>query len=613
MTVVNRIKFTSTSETSSLYIKCSGGAYLNSCTEHQEIVFTQNSVLSFNTYFNSFFEKFYAKYTQISSLYYLLTLEGNFQIALYREYAHQETRELIHTESFDKCQLSEPVKISLPDSWQSEDAGRVYLEITCLGEHGLFTEGVIATDQPKSKEVSLGIVICTFKKETYVKNTVNTILKDSLLQSKNFKVFVVDNGSTLKKDEFDSRKVQLIPNRNLGGAGGFTRGLIQALHENYTHFLLMDDDVELDSESIYRLFPLYEYATQDFAISGAMLDLYKKCIVHEAGGLSGVNLGTNKSSVASPFGHISLKHNINLEKNSINLFLSEESPDYGAFWFFSFPKQIVEKIGLPMPYFIRGDDMEFGLRIKKIIGNSIIAFPGIAIWHEPFYTKNHTWVTYYIIRNQLVTHSLHSSLQYLEAVNFITRILLHKLFIFDYNSAEMVIKGFEDYIKGPKIIKNSDPENLHKNIVELSKKYKNQTIESGDNQIYKQPKQQKNNVNFYQQLFRLLTLNGHLYPNSLISNQDALLWIGSDYTDRWDKAFAKQRVIIVREGNNSIEKNELSHATGIRVFMRWLQTIIKSYLKWHFIQAEWRSSFQDLTSIEFWQEYLKLNETKLHS
>lgn len=55
----------------------------------------------------------------------------------------------------------------------------------------------------------------------------------------------------------------------------------------------------------------------------------------------------------------------------------------------------------------------------------------------------------------------------------------------------MVIKGFEDYIKGPKIIKNSDPENLHKNIVELSKKYKNQTIEYGDNQVYKQPKNKK--------------------------------------------------------------------------------------------------------------------------
>jgi len=49
--------------------------------------------------------------------------------------------------------------------------------------------------------------------------------------------------------------VQLIPNKNVGGSGGFARGLVEALQENtYSHFLFMDDDIELDSESIYRLF-----------------------------------------------------------------------------------------------------------------------------------------------------------------------------------------------------------------------------------------------------------------------------------------------------------------------------------------------------------------------
>jgi len=53
--------------------------------------------------------------------------------------------------------------------------------------------------------------------------------------------------------------VQLIPNKNVGGSGGFARGLVEALQE-YLPILFMDDDIELDSESIYRLFSLYEYA-----------------------------------------------------------------------------------------------------------------------------------------------------------------------------------------------------------------------------------------------------------------------------------------------------------------------------------------------------------------
>jgi len=47
----------------------------------------------------------------------------------------------------------------------------------------------------------------------------------------------------------------------------------------------MDDDIELDSESIYRLFSLYEYAKDDFAVAGSMLDLYKKNVLYQAGAL----------------------------------------------------------------------------------------------------------------------------------------------------------------------------------------------------------------------------------------------------------------------------------------------------------------------------------------
>jgi galactofuranosylgalactofuranosylrhamnosyl-N-acetylglucosaminyl-diphospho-decaprenol beta-1,5/1,6-galactofuranosyltransferase len=38
----------------------------------------------------------------------------------------------------------------------------------------------------------------------------------------------------------------------------------------------------------------------------------------------------------------------------------------------------------------------------------------------------------------------------------------------------MVIKSFEDYIKGPDFIKKSEPEVLHLSILKLSKSYNNQ-------------------------------------------------------------------------------------------------------------------------------------------
>jgi hypothetical protein len=44
------------------------------------------------------------------------------------------------------------------------------------------------------------------------------------------------------------------------------------------------------------------------------------------------------------------------------------------------------------------------------------------------------------------------TLGYIEAVKLLTKELLYKLLVFDYNSAEMIINGVEDYLQGPRFI-----------------------------------------------------------------------------------------------------------------------------------------------------------------
>jgi galactofuranosylgalactofuranosylrhamnosyl-N-acetylglucosaminyl-diphospho-decaprenol beta-1,5/1,6-galactofuranosyltransferase len=214
----------------------------------------------------------------------LLKLEGDFKVSVYREVNGENNREIISEQNFSKCQFSDPVKILPINLLQNENAGRIYFEITCSSGQGTFKEAWIATDENKAREVSLGIVICTFKKEDYIKNTLTTIFQDKLLQTHDFKIFVVDNGRTLDEANFRYPKLKLVPNINAGGSGGFTRGLVEALEDNvYSHFLLMDDDIELESQCIYRLFSLYEYANVDFAVAGGLLNLQKKHMLYEAG------------------------------------------------------------------------------------------------------------------------------------------------------------------------------------------------------------------------------------------------------------------------------------------------------------------------------------------
>lgn len=395
MQVISRLQPPKTSEVTDLYVKLHGNAFINNA-DNSTITLHQGDTISFNTYFNSFYESFYTKYTTINDLVYRLKLIGEFEISAYRERYEFSGRELIHSQVYNQNNQNDDasnyVYFSLPRLKSAFEAGRIYLEITCLSDKGTFAEGFVFTQQEKQRDVSLAIITCTFKKEAYVKKTIDLVSKDSILQNENFHIFVVDNAKTLDKGDFQDSRVTLIPNRNVGGSGGFTKGLIEALKGDYTHFLFMDDDIELDSEVIYKLFPLYEYSKQDFAIAGAMLDLYQKHILHEAGARYNRYTDDEGNSEDRDFNVTSLKKNADLRDSStLNQFLLHEEIDYGAFWFFAFSKEVVENIGLPLPLFIKVDDIEFGLRVKQYLNNAIVSFPSLAVWHEPFYAKNPIW------------------------------------------------------------------------------------------------------------------------------------------------------------------------------------------------------------------------------
>lgn len=606
MNIVSRIRFPIAADVSDLYMRCYEGASINYGEDWKKVTLLQRSSVCLSTYFNSFYEQFYAKYTELHALYYLLKLEGDFQISMYREFQGREDRELIFRQDFQNCQLSDYVKVLIPDLSQTEVLGRVYLEILCLSECGLFTEGAIATEQSQKREVSIGIISCTFKKEDYIKKTVATILNDKNISSKEIKLFIVDNGKSLSKSDFLDGRVELIPNRNVGGSGGFTRGLIEAMQEeNHTHFLFMDDDIELDSESIYRLFSLYEYAKSDFAIAGSMLDLYKKNILYEAGASYGKRPENNENH---PFSVTLRKSNLDLQKpSSLNLLLIEESLDYGGFWFFSFSRQVVEKIGLLMPFFIKIDDMEFGLRVKECSSNSIVSFPSIAVWHEPFYAKDPVWDSYYSYRNHLITHSIHKPLRYGDAIKYLTKRLILCLLIYDYNSAELIIKALEDYMKGPSLLKNNKPEFLHSDILKISKMHKIQIVK---NDCFNKQLAQNFTAGNLSKILSLITLNGHFLPNFLLNNHDVLIWHNSDssFKEQCYKAFNKKRVVILKEKNVVCRQTEINKLAGIKLLFRWFRVATKSSIKWLYISTEWKNTASDLSSTEFWQVHLGIEK-----
>ena len=102
-------------------------------------------------------------------------------------------------------------------------------------------------------------------------------------------VFISDNGKTLKEYGLTSDKVHIFPNKNAGGAGGFTRGLIEIFRcpeKGITHALLMDDDVVIEPQALertYMLLALRRETYQDMFVGGAMLRLDEQAVQFEAG------------------------------------------------------------------------------------------------------------------------------------------------------------------------------------------------------------------------------------------------------------------------------------------------------------------------------------------
>ncbi|NJL82100.1 MAG: glycosyltransferase family 2 protein [Chloroflexaceae bacterium] len=579
--------------------------------EYTSIVkLVKNDTLSFNSYFNSFYEYYYKKYSYINECQYELSLKGSFRINVIREKL-DHTKELINTIEFIDSATTKPVIIPLKAPDQLDQLGRIYLELICISDKAEFHEGKLLTQKKREREVSLAIICCTYKREQYIKNTVFSLLADGLLGQKEYIIFIIDNGNTLDQSDFNNERVKLIFNRDFGASGGFSRGMIEALEEdNFSHFLFMDDDVVLDSESIFRIFPIYEYSKYDFAVCGAMLDMLRPHLIHDAGAKFDFPLLTGDSADKRPFVTSilsSLNHGLYLQSSyELNLLLADLDINTGGFWLFACSRQVIGKCGLLMPFFLKFDDIEFNLRLKKLTSNRIIFFPSFSVWHEPFYLKKATWEIYYYPRNILICSAIHKNYRSIDVVFRLTLIFLGKLFFFDYNSVNLIILATQHFLIGPEHLISQDPEKLHHEISALSNLYAESKISicSVTSQIETLKFTSAVNVNLFAKLFYLITLNGHLLPDFMLDRTRQA------YVLDWPSIFLTKvfgvKQIVVYDPCLGATMRTMNRLIALKLVRKWIVICLQILWQWNKVQDFWKESAIKLTSVDFWKKYLGL-------
>lgn len=225
------------------------------------------------------------------------------------------------------------------------------------------------------------------------------------------RVVVVDQGEGLGDvpafADLQSRepdRVVLLSQHNLGGSGGYARGMLESLRWPADAVFLSDDDAVIEPESLRRMVVLQ-------ALSAAR---GRPCVV-----------GTGMRSAEQPELLVALTERVEPRTfwwgpadglaDPLDLaaattpaewhrLLPTRRADYAGWWGALLPPGAVTDIGLPAPYFLKWDDAEYGLRARRR-GYDIRTLPGVAVRHPTWAAKGTAagWHSYLMHRNRLAT------------------------------------------------------------------------------------------------------------------------------------------------------------------------------------------------------------------
>ena len=354
------------------------------------------------------------------------------------------------------------------DLQQAKDAAALAITLKAKTQCTLSSGAWVTATKPR-REVKIAGVITTFNREhmatAAIKNFAESVIPKA---DGGFEhLFVIDNGQNL--GAIDAKGVTVLPNKNLGGSGGFTRGLMHVQDQgNYTHVLFMDDDAACEPEAVWRTAALLRYVKDEkTSVSGGMLLSENPGIQYE----KSANIAL-KGKRHSAFQPISAFENIIRRENVV---FNDLRPDgnYGAWWFYCFPVAAIES--LPFPFFVRGDDQDFALANKL----PVVTLNGITTYGEDLRKRVSPAVNYLSVRSLTSLVFLYGDQaraqatlrqQIRSAINFGR--------VFDYGNMEAVLEALEDAAKGP-VMYGEMPSPLPK-MKELGKNASGRSLELDD-------------------------------------------------------------------------------------------------------------------------------------
>ncbi|MGN5731797.1 glycosyltransferase [Arthrobacter psychrochitiniphilus] len=415
--------------------------------------------VSLGTYFNAFPASYWRAHTDVEQVRLTVETDGDATVIVYRSTPRGTANRV---ESLQVSQGS-PVTIDL-SIMNFADGGWYWFDLATSEAAITLTNAHWSVPQPEGFQAgTLSVGVTTFNRPDFCVKHLRTFAESPDLTEVLDELIVTDQGNQRVRDEegFEEaaanlgHRFRLVEQANLGGSGGFARGMQETVKAGKSKYvMLLDDDVLIETEGILRAVQFADFTRRPTIVGGHMFNLYERSVVHNFGETINEYRFRYESAGASQevhdFGASNLRTTPWMHRRI--------DVDYNGWWMCLIPTSIIEEIGLSLPVFIKWDDVEYGIRAKAH-GFTTVTLPGAAVWHMPWTEKDDTidWQAYFHQRNRWLATMLHSPYSRGGRMPIESMMVdLRHLLSMQYSAVELRLQALEDLLDGP--------DHLHRNI-----------------------------------------------------------------------------------------------------------------------------------------------------
>lgn len=471
------------------------------------------------------------------------------------------------------------------------------------------------------RDVQPAFVICTFNRIRQLQANLATLSAILEAETADWRIIVVDNARTFAvQPELTTDRIKVIPQKNVGGAGGFGRGIHIGLDDPATsHIILLDDDADIDAVSIARMLNLFRFQQQeeDF-IGGVQMDVYDQIKLADA---SAYWRADRFETVEARMPPTRLD-----EPEAKNALARSMYTNFNGWWLFGGSKAAFQRNGMPLPIFVHLDDVDYGVR-ADIAGRRTWTIPGIAVWHEPYYAKVEGWFAFYNIRNELIRLCGHlpRMVRRMSEEGFVRKADPHKMLarrlhlvrkqLHDrfrnfvstnqYGSAYLLSLAIDRFLDGPEPFRKEDFDAVHQHVMTHYKRFnanyrKLDRLPIGRMAIGPQRDKGK--------LYRFIqrwSFNGHKLP-TLKSNPFRRLVIFPERMDiSWAGMTLQSDFAYTDPDNGSLHYFGFDPDLYSEIARHFDKTIKRYARHCSSVGEQWAETYDEIISKEYWDDLVK--------